>query len=125
MALKNVAKVAENDAQLKQSISLMGGCAIIIGVIVGSGIFVTPAGKVIIMIKFKFIYYFLEILRYSGSPLNAIIVWTVCGIYAMLGALCYVELGTMIPKSGGDYAYILRVKFYFKNKFLIYLSGNT
>lgn len=76
--------------QMKRTLGLWNGITIIIGVIVGSGIFISPKG----------------VLVHSGSVGASLVVWCLCGLLALLGALCFAELGTAVSSSGGEYTYI-------------------
>ncbi|XP_017158907.1 asc-type amino acid transporter 1-like, partial [Poecilia reticulata] len=78
---------------LKKEIGLLSACTIIIGNIIGSGIFISPKG----------------VLEHSGSVGLALVVWTLGGCVAALGSMCYAELGVTIPKSGGDYSYVTEI----------------
>lgn len=102
--------MGENEkVRMKKELGLLEGVAIILGIICGSGItlhflrfclllsisiiagiFISPKG----------------IIQEVDSIGFSLVVWVLCGLLSMIGALCYAELGTMIPKSGGDYAYI-------------------
>ncbi|GAB5582211.1 Y+L amino acid transporter 2 [Prionailurus iriomotensis] len=84
---------ASERVALKKEIGLVSACTIIIGNIIGSGIFISPKG----------------VLEHSGSVGLALFVWVLGGGVTALGSLCYAELGVAIPKSGGDYAYVTEI----------------
>ncbi len=55
-----------------------------------------------------FIIYNLQGVYMSAqSTWGAISVWALSGVFSLIGAICFAELGTCITRSGGDYAYIL------------------
>ncbi|TRY57460.1 hypothetical protein DNTS_014213 [Danionella cerebrum] len=80
----------EASVALKKEIGLVSACGIIVGNIIGSGIFVSPKG----------------VMENASSVGLALIVWIITGVITAIGALCYAELGVTIPKSGGDYSYV-------------------
>nr|KAG5695577.1 hypothetical protein BaRGS_033999 [Batillaria attramentaria] len=77
--------------RMQRSVGLVSGTALIVGTIIGSGIFISPKGM----------------LEGCGSVGLTLILWVACGALATMGALVYAELGTAIPKSGGEHAYLL------------------
>jgi APA family basic amino acid/polyamine antiporter len=79
-----------SDSGLKRQIGLATAAAVVVGEVVGVGIFLTPA----VMAKSL------------GSPLLVLVVWLLSGLMALSGALCYGELAARYPAAGGGYVYL-------------------
>ncbi len=77
--------------QLGKELNLLHMVSFVVGEIIGSGIFVSPYIA----------------LKYSGSAGLSLVAWGVGGLLALLGGLCYAELGTLLDKSGGEYTIFL------------------
>lgn len=63
--------------RLKKELGLLEGITMIMGIVIGSGIFVSPKG----------------VISYVGSVGMSLGVWAACGLLSMLGAICFAELG--------------------------------
>ncbi|XP_023245413.1 b(0,+)-type amino acid transporter 1-like [Copidosoma floridanum] len=81
----------DDPVHLKRRVGLVSGVALIVGTMIGSGIFVSPTG----------------LLTRTGSVGMSFVVWTGCGLLSLCGALAYAELGTMNTSSGAEYAYFM------------------
>lgn len=80
----------QNSSQLLRKMNLLDSVFLVIGSIVGSGIFMTTG----------------FIAESLPSPLMILIVWLLGGFFAVCGALAFAELGAMYPKAGGQYIYL-------------------
>ncbi|KAL8932449.1 MAG: hypothetical protein Q9216_006834, partial [Gyalolechia sp. 2 TL-2023] len=76
-----------------KSITYLNGLSLIVGLIIGSGIFSSPA----------------QITTNAGSPGASLVVWLVAGILAWTGAASYAELGGAIPLNGGAQVYLSKI----------------
>ncbi|XP_030832003.1 Y+L amino acid transporter 2-like [Strongylocentrotus purpuratus] len=80
----------ESTVKLQRTLTVFDGIMINVGIMIGTGIFISPKGVV-------------AGVESVGATLC---VWVAAGVITLLGALCYAELGTTIPASGGTYTYI-------------------
>ncbi len=81
-----------SDGNPRKTLSIADAVAIIVGIVVGVGIFKTPS----------------MVAASSGSESMVILVWVLGGGISLLGALCYAELTTAFPHAGGDFHYLTR-----------------
>ena len=82
--------MATSRPHLLRELGVSQACAIVVGTIIGSGIFLVPA----------------EMMQAVGSAKVVYVVWLVGGLLSFFGALTYAELGAMKPQAGGEYVYV-------------------
>lgn len=80
----------KKEETFKRSLSLLDGTLLVIGSMIGSGIFIVSA----------------DISRNVGSAGWLIVVWLISGFITLTAALSYGELSGMYPKAGGQYVYL-------------------
>lgn len=76
--------------KLKRSLGLLDSTMIVVGSMIGSGIFITSA----------------ESARLIGSPGWLLAAWALAGVLTITGALCCAELAAMWPRAGGQYVFL-------------------
>jgi basic amino acid/polyamine antiporter, APA family len=76
-------------SSLVAKIGFWSATSVIIGSIIGAGVFMKPAAMA----------------AQLGSPVWLTLVWVIAGVFSLFGALIYAELGAMMPETGGIYVY--------------------
>lgn len=82
--------MVNSQQDLKKILGRWDSVAIIIAIVIGVGIFRVPA----------------EVAKYLNTPNLIVLAWLLGGIISLLGALCYAELSSSFPKTGGNYIYL-------------------
>jgi APA family basic amino acid/polyamine antiporter len=77
---------------LKRELTLRDGTALVVGSIIGTGIFLKTG----------------TMANYLPNPLWVLLAWIVGGLLSFMGALTYAKLGSLFPEAGGEYAYLKR-----------------
>src|SRR4030081_1557957 len=80
----------DQSPQLERRLGLLDATMIVMGSMIGSGIFITSA----------------ESARLIGAPGWLLLAWAVAGLLTITGALCCSELATMMPRAGGVYVFL-------------------
>ncbi|MCX8091480.1 MAG: amino acid permease [Verrucomicrobiae bacterium] len=82
--------MAGSETQLVRGLNLRDATALVIGTIIGTGVFLKAA----------------VMAQAVGSPGWVLLAWVVAGLLSLAGALTYAELGAMMPHAGGEYVYL-------------------
>lgn len=82
--------MAESNDQLTRSLTLTDSTALVVGKVIGTGIFLKAA----------------VMTQQVGSPTLMLLAWAAAGLLSLAGALTYAELGAMFPQAGGEYVYL-------------------
>src|SRR5579863_1428547 len=77
-------------ADLARALGFTDSAAVVVGIVVGAGIFLVPR----------------LVAQALPSPALILAVWITCGVLCFFGALAYAEMGAMLPETGGHYVYV-------------------
>src|SRR5215467_5927286 len=89
-ALPVTAQTKKEEAGFVRAIGLFDGTMIVVGSMIGSGIFIVAA----------------DITRQTGSPGGLLLTWILTGLLTISAALAYGELAALFPRAGGQYVYL-------------------
>ena len=84
--------MSTQDLQPRRDLTLTHATSLVVGIIIGTGIFLKSA----------------TVAQAVGTPALVLAAWVAAGLVAMLGALCFAELGALLPHAGGEYIYLSR-----------------
>ncbi len=87
---QQIAERTSTGPELARDLGVSHASAVVVGTIIGSGIFLVPS----------------EMMQAVGSAKLVYLAWIVGGFLSFFGALTYAELGTMKPEAGGEYVYV-------------------
>ena len=82
--------MADQEQFLYRGLSRWHALAVVVGSIIGTGFYIRPA----------------SVSQLAGSPTLILVVWVCAGLLSLAGALTYVQLAELIPRSGGEYAFL-------------------
>ena len=80
----------QNAPDLPRVLGASQATAIVVGTIIGSGIFLVPT----------------EMMRDTGSSALVYLAWITGGLLSLFGAMTYAELGAILPYAGGEYVFL-------------------
>jgi amino acid transporter len=92
MSARPAAAASLPSAQPHETLGLKEAIAIIVGIVIGAGIFKAPS----------------LVANFTGSEAWMFGAWIAGGVISLIGALCYAELATAYPNAGGDYHFLSR-----------------
>lgn len=93
VSLEHDGSIRDGSLERHKTLTYLNGLSLIIGLIIGSGIFSSPG----------------QVNSNAGSPGASLIVWVVAGLLAWTGAASYAELGGAIPLNGGAQVYLSKI----------------
>src|SRR5437588_10866775 len=82
--------MSSSDLQPRRDLTLTHATSLVVGITIGTGVFLKSAAMA----------------QAVGAPALVLAAWVAAGVVAMLGALCFAELGALLPDAGGEYGYL-------------------